>query len=135
MNFINTTPHPITLKTTKNYITIKSTPNEELFQVFRGTTTSTKLDDLNTNYGEISTTSSPVYEIDQKLFYKTINPSVPTIFIISSISGEMIKKLPLEIKNARFMVPYTGPDTSKCYRENGEIKWCSELMEYKPEKI
>ncbi len=131
-NFINTTPHTINLKCSDGIYEIKQTNNKDIVSLFRGNTVNQTKPVLNTPCGNINITGVPVYNIDENEFYKLVtDQEEKTVYLISTISGEMLKKSSIVFpKNVFYMVPYSGPDQEKCCRQNGQIKWVAELMDY-----
>jgi hypothetical protein len=132
MRFINTTPHVIRLKTQCGHImSIPSSDDKDMCAIFRGKAVAAQTDPILIENRFISTSGPPAYRIDPEEFMRSVQPNEPTIYLISSITGEALaRQTDLRHPLARFFVPYSGPDPARCLRENGEIKWCAELMEY-----
>lgn len=129
---VNTTPHSITLKLTDGSLkVVPPSTDAALVALFRGTTTVKQTEPLALADGFVATSGKPIYDLDAEAFFRLVQPAVPTVYLISTISAEMIAKMPsLRHPNARFFVPYSGPDSRRCLRENGQIVWVAELMEY-----
>ncbi len=129
--FVNTAPHEITLRLMDGErLTVPKCSDDEIFKLFRGATTVTKTEPLVTSSGSVATSGAPSYDMDADDFQRLIRPDEHTVYLISTITGDMLKKNPhLRHPLAQFYVPYTGPDQTRCCREDGQIKWVSELME------
>lgn len=127
--FINTTPHKITLRSgNDNFFEVPTTSNPEIVALFRGNTV---IEDTSTDaVFDIPVTGAPKYSISKDDFLRLVPPS-NKIYLVSTISAQAMVSSALPIPmGCRFLVPYSGPDQTKCFRVNGSIAWVGELIDY-----
>lgn len=134
--FVNTTPHSINLRFKNgNIVTVEPSEDEKLRTLFRCDATSEDLPPLVLENGDtISITGPPSYSMSMSLFDEVFggnDKEVETIYLMSTISAMVWKNLDIAVpKNCRFVVPYSGPITSKCLRNGNSFVWVAELIDY-----
>jgi hypothetical protein len=139
LKMLNTTPHSITFKTTTgDFITIPPA-SKEIQSKFRAIAKkANEIDPIDIGSGaKVTTTEVPEYNVD---IYDFDLPENTETVIVSTITAEALRVaskstglIDTELlfdRSVKIVVPYSGPDETKCYRENGIIKWVSEVMRY-----
>ena len=125
------------LKCSDGMLTIPTHSDAEMTRMFRGNAVTYQPNttlEVSPETGSISVSPPPRYTIDPDEFAKYVGPATtPTVYLVSTITAQMIADSKLVAPaNCRFMVPYSGPDPSRCYRVNGVIEWVAELIDYTP---
>lgn len=134
--FVNCTPHSINLRfVNEEIVEIPPTSDEELMTLFRCESFAEQQPNFQLKgMPELRVTSPPTYSFNKDLFRKVfskVDKEVEMVFLMSTISGLAWGQSGLHAPpNCRFMVPYSGPDQTKCLREKGSIVWVAELIDY-----